>query len=532
MSGWKACVLVLLGGEALFFGLWFDLGKLGSILTAWPGEPGIQILTAVSLVVAGAALVFGRSRAPSDFQPLLRRLRSLGRPVPFLAIQVVLFFSLVCLTARIQDGGELYWNYRLRYAVGWLLVALLTVTFSVAPLLPAGFWERLLPYGFEALVAVALAGAIVCVGLLSHPLWWLLNQSTFESVHWCLNRLLDNVVYQPDEAVLGTPSFTVQIACPCGGAEGIGLILIFLSVYLWLFRAAFRFPSAFLLFPLGVGLIWVANVLRITTMVLLGTWQLAGLDVDGFHAQAGWVAFLGISLGLVVLTQRSAFFRRDQGLALFPALPRATVAYVGPLLAIVAIMFVSRVFSDRLDWLYPVRVLAAGLVLWFCRSQYTELRWSWSWLPVALGIGVFLLWIGLERFAPVADAGLSLKTAWEGLPVGWATVWLIFRLLGSVVTVPLAEELAFRGYLTRRLIAADFRSLPPGSFTWFSCLASSFLFGVMHGRWLAGTLAGLIYALALYRRGKLADAVVAHALTNALLAGYVLATGDWSFWMY
>ena len=35
-------------------------------------------------------------------------------------------------------------------------------------------------------------------------------------------------------------------------------------------------------------------------------------------------------------------------------------------------------------------------------------------------------------------------------------VWLIFRLVGSVVTVPVAEELAFRGYLTRRAIAADF----------------------------------------------------------------------------
>jgi membrane protease YdiL (CAAX protease family) len=53
---------------------------------------------------------------------------------------------------------------------------------------------------------------------------------------------------------------------------------------------------------------------------------------------------------------------------------------------------------------------------------------------------------------------------------------------------------------------------------------------LLHGRWLAGTLAGMVYALALYRRGKLVDPVLAHAITNALIAGYVLTTGTWSLW--
>jgi membrane protease YdiL (CAAX protease family) len=54
---------------------------------------------------------------------------------------------------------------------------------------------------------------------------------------------------------------------------------------------------------------------------------------------------------------------------------------------------------------------------------------------------------------------------------------------------------------------------------------------VLHpGRWLAGTLAGMLYAIALYRRGQLVDAVLAHGTTNALLAVYVLTTGSWSLW--
>jgi CAAX prenyl protease-like protein len=110
-------------------------------------------------------------------------------------------------------------------------------------------------------------------------------------------------------------------------------------------------------------------------------------------------------------------------------------------------------------------------------------------------------------------------------------MWLVFRVIGSVFAVPLAEELAFRGYLMRRLLSADFSEVPPTRFSWFALAVSSALFGALHpGRWLAGTMVGAIFGLALYRRGNVLDAVLAHATTNALIAVYVLSTGSWSLW--
>jgi membrane protease YdiL (CAAX protease family) len=38
------------------------------------------------------------------------------------------------------------------------------------------------------------------------------------------------------------------------------------------------------------------------------------------------------------------------------------------------------------------------------------------------------------------------------------------------------------------------------------------------------------YALALYRRGQLGDAVIAHMTTNALIALFVLTQAKWSLW--
>ena len=116
------------------------------------------------------------------------------------------------------------------------------------------------------------------------------------------------------------------------------------------------------------------------------------------------------------------------------------------------------------------------------------------------------------------------------MPGAMAAFWLIARVLGSVVVVPVAEELAFRGYLLRRLIDADFTAVSPKQFTAISFLISSAAFGMLHGRWFAGILAGMIYAAAQFRRGEISDAIVAHAVTNGLLAAYVLIFGHWTFW--
>jgi membrane protease YdiL (CAAX protease family) len=53
----------------------------------------------------------------------------------------------------------------------------------------------------------------------------------------------------------------------------------------------------------------------------------------------------------------------------------------------------------------------------------------------------------------------------------------------------------------------------------------------MHGQhWLVGIVAGLAYAFLLRHRGRMGDAVVAHAVSNLLLAVWVLTRGDWGLW--
>jgi exosortase E/protease (VPEID-CTERM system) len=375
----------------------------------------------------------------------------------------------------------------------------------------------------------ALGTAAYVIGLLAREQWRPLSGATLRLVRSLLSLLFSETVCRPDERIVGTPSFHVQIAPACSGYESMGLIAVLLCIALWMFRRDLRFPRAFALLPMAMALMWLANAVRITAMVALGTWGFPELALAGFHSLAGWLLFLMIGLGLTASVRQIAFFSTAG-----TETPSRTAvldgAYLMPAMALIATAMVTGAFAPGFDRYYPARVIAVLVAVSLYRRSYAELRLAWSWEAVAIGCGVFALWIALEPWGATASTGMPIRSGLESLPRGWATTWLIFRVVGSVLTVPLAEELAFRGYLTRRMIAADFQSVPPGRLTWWTFLVSSVLFGALHGRWVAGTLAGMAYCLAYHRRGELTDAVVAHGVTNGLIAVAVLATGAWSLW--
>jgi len=59
---------------------------------------------------------------------------------------------------------------------------------------------------------------------------------------------------------------------------------------------------------------------------------------------------------------------------------------------------------------------------------------------------------------------------------------------------------------------------------------TSVVFGFVHQEWLAGILCGLAYQWLVVRKGRLGDAMMAHAITNFLLGVYVIYKGAWHFW--
>jgi CAAX prenyl protease-like protein len=268
---------------------------------------------------------------------------------------------------------------------------------------------------------------------------------------------------------------------------------------------------------------------RIAVLMLIGDAGFPDVAQYGFHSQAGWIAFNAVACGLVLFSRRSAWlYRALPPLAEPHAAYNPTAVYLMPLLAILAAGAVTHALSSDFEYLYPLRAAAGLGMLVAYRRQLAALDWHWSWRGPVFGMIVFLLWIGCARYQlPVA--GIPAKLA--ALPPSLRGVWIVSRVAGGTVIVPIAEELAYRGYLLRRLISADFEAVPYASVRWPAIAATTVVFGLAHGAlWLPALAAGLVYGLLIMRRGQIGEAVIAHATSNALIAASVLGWNQWQLW--
>jgi CAAX prenyl protease-like protein len=200
-----------------------------------------------------------------------------------------------------------------------------------------------------------------------------------------------------------------------------------------------------------------------------------------------------------------------------------------PFLGIMGASLIARAASADFEWFYGIKVIAAVVMLWFFRKSYRDLDLRFGASSLGIGAVVCAMWIALDRFTSIAPSAAPAAFAQAALSA--QSAWTVLRVIGAVITVPIAEELAFRGFLLRRLADANFESISLKAVRWMPFVVSSLAFGLLHGdRWLAGTIAGMLYAAATLRRGRLGDAIAAHAFTNLLLAAFVLTTGNWQFW--
>jgi exosortase E/protease (VPEID-CTERM system) len=413
------------------------------------------------------------------------------------------------------------------WVVSGLVAALLAAFAFVEPV----FWLRIaretrslwIWAAAAALVASLAAGA-------SQSFWPVVTRITFRLSQLLLSPIVSGLVVDPVNLVIGTPRFTIQVTPACSGLEGVGLIVAFGAVWLAIFRDQCQFPRALILLPLGVSVIFVLNAVRIAALVLIGNAGAEQIADRGFHSQAGWMMFNLVALSFSVTACKVPWLTTSGAdPAEFQASENPTTRWLLPFLLILAAGMLSAALTGDFEWLYPLRFFAGAIALVVLWRRYQDLDWRVGWLAPVAGVVVFFIWIGLDRFIATASGDMPAPLA-AASPLA-RTMWLTFRVLSATVTVPLAEELAFRGFLYRRFLSPDFESVSFRRFSILALLATSLIFGLLHGnRWFAATLAGAMYSLVLIRKGSMGDAVIAHTTTNALLALDVLVFHHWSLW--
>jgi exosortase E/protease (VPEID-CTERM system) len=439
---------------------------------------------------------------------------------------LMLPFALLSATLYSPTAGAPFWLL----ALGWHACALAAALALCLCLAPQAVWAATFRAA-RALPLVALAPALGAVLAIhwSQQLWHPAARVSFALVDMMLRPFVRGLMVDPVSLAIGTRRFAVIVSDVCSGLEGVGLMIVFCSAWLWYFRHEFRFPRALLIIPLAILLVFLLNAVRIAALFLIGDAGYPAIAAVGFHSQAGWIAFNLVAFSVALLAKRSAWLRRAGPEAVAAgASENPTATYLVPLLAILAAGMIAHALSGGFDLLYPLRLIAALAVFWLYRRRYRSMDWRFSWRGIGVGVAVFAIWAVLARWTQVPAAEPAALAA---LPAAERAIWILGRVLAAVVTVPLAEELAYRGFLLRRLQTADFEAVPYRNLHWPALLGSSAAFGVTHGSmWFAGSLAGLAYGAVAIRANRLGEAVAAHATTNALVAAEVLLFGQWQLW--
>ena len=229
-----------------------------------------------------------------------------------------------------------------------------------------------------------------------------------------------------------------------------------------------------------------------------------------------------------------------------PEVPR-----VLPMLAYLLIPVLGASLVPHPDyWLYGVKVLVVSGLVWSLRARLPELKLSFSWVAVLVGVLVAVLWEILPRYVPglerLYQLALHFTTGRELPPVKPADAWtpltvfrdtpalaygfVVLRVLGRSLLVPLVEEVFYRSFVYRYIISPRFESIALATRHIPAWLATSAIFGLAHpDQWLAGFGCGLAYQWLVIRSGRLGDSILAHAITNGLLSAWVIYEGTWDF---
>jgi len=211
-----------------------------------------------------------------------------------------------------------------------------------------------------------------------------------------------------------------------------------------------------------------------------------------------------------------------------------TVGYIAPFLVYVGMM----VLPLPPEWLWPIRFVIVSTVILAFSRPYFSLKPSYLVASLGIGIAVFLIWIGPDvlfgyRHHWLFENSIFGKPA-TSLPANLQHnyFFLTVRVLSSMVLVPILEELFWRGWLMRWLINTDFQKVPLGTYSPMAFWLVAVLFASEHGSfWEVGLAAGIVYNWWILRTRNLADCILAHAVTNGILAAYVLLFGQWQYWL-
>lgn len=216
---------------------------------------------------------------------------------------------------------------------------------------------------------------------------------------------------------------------------------------------------------------------------------------------------------------------------------RDEIAYLAPMMCFLAIIWIGTQSPEMYPWAYVARTICAAGLLFYFRKRYTPISWDYWWLGIVMGVLGVVQWIGMDTLLQHSHKFFQLDKEAAFNPAGYFSNrlalwgWITIRLVGSSMVVPVMEELFWRDYLWRKIIApADFKLAKVGEWDRIAFWVVALAFCVVHPQWLTAIGWGLMVGGLLAYTRSLGACIIMHGVTNFLLGLYVLKTQQWWWW--
>lgn len=197
-------------------------------------------------------------------------------------------------------------------------------------------------------------------------------------------------------------------------------------------------------------------------------------------------------------------------------------------------------------WAIAGRGLLGLAVFWLLRRHLPPLGKAHWPIAIVAAVLTTILWVGGQHaLNGIHLAGRSLGGRFflfPGVPevkdprIGLSAFswWsqAVLRITVATITVPVVEEIFWRGFLLRAFINWDrFENVPLGAFAWRAFIGTALLSCLQHpDNWGVSILCWLAWNGLMYWKKSLLCLMIAHGLTNLMLYLYVIRAGDWQFW--
>src|SRR5438094_8317021 len=90
---------------------------------------------------------------------------------------------------------------------------------------------------------------------------------------------------------------------------------------------------------------------------------------------------------------------------------------VAPFAVFVALTFFQGKFGEASRyWIYAAKTVAGAWSIWLVRPSIAEMRWTFSWESVVVGVAVFAMWVGIDGLYPSFDR----LSSYVGLAGTWS----------------------------------------------------------------------------------------------------------------